>query len=67
MSDVQRCNSVRTSGHWRGWRCGAVPKWRTEDGMTWCKNHVPVNAPVEPIEKPTAALLAERNRRESKE
>jgi len=51
MSPQIHCSGVRQSGHWKGWNCGAVPQYQTEDGRYWCKNHLPVNQKATPIKK----------------
>lgn len=38
---VKRCAGHRTSGHWKGWPCGAVPQHK-KGGKWWCKNHLPL-------------------------
>lgn len=40
-NDRPRCAGVRTSGHWKGSPCCAVPTVEY-GGMHWCKNHLPV-------------------------
>jgi hypothetical protein len=37
MSEL-RCNGVRTSWPWKGYPCGATPKY-TVDGLPYCHHH----------------------------
>ena len=32
------CHGYRTSGHWRGYPCGAIPKFKHE-GFSFCGSH----------------------------
>jgi hypothetical protein len=48
----QGCSGHRSVGHWKGYPCGATPKWRTADGRCWCKNHVPMGQGAVPLDRP---------------
>lgn len=41
--EVKKCSGFRTSGYWKGWPCGSVPKYQSGDGKFWCKNHLPID------------------------
>ena len=36
---AQTCSAVRKSGYWKGYPCGATPKFKTLDGRWWCHSH----------------------------
>lgn len=51
------CAGFRTSGHWKGWPCGAHPTV-TRYGAHWCKNHLPLD------EEAAVEAVSYRERRE---
>lgn len=42
MTDKKKCAGHRVSGYWKGYPCGAVPKYKKK-GKWWCKNHLPLD------------------------
>lgn len=38
----KECAGYRTSGHSKGWPCGAIPKHKHSNGGWYCKNHLPL-------------------------
>jgi len=37
----EKCAGIRSSGYWKGYRCGAVPKYEHK-GKRYCANHYAV-------------------------
>lgn len=40
------CSGVRTTGHWKGHRCGS-PGLYVFDDKWWCANHFPIHDSIE--------------------
>lgn len=38
-----RCAGRQTRGFWKGYECGASPKFIMPDGRTYCHEHVPLD------------------------
>lgn len=36
-----KCHGHRTTGYWKGYRCGARPVVKV-NGHWWCRNHMPL-------------------------
>jgi len=36
---TEKCNGYRVSGYWKGWPCGAVAKYKADDGKMYCGQH----------------------------
>jgi hypothetical protein len=44
--EERHCSGYRTSGYWKGYPCGAIPKY-FKFGKWWCKNHLPLGEVME--------------------
>jgi len=40
------CSGFKTSGHWKGYPCVAIAKYKYK-GKWYCKNHLPIPEPSE--------------------
>lgn len=58
MAERRVCAGFRTSGHWKGWPCGAQATV-VRYGANWCKNHLPLD------EEAAAEAISDRERVEA--